>query len=94
MQNKVGSVVAIEPKTGEILAMVSSPGISVDQLADIGQHYNELIKDPYRPMFNRTVQASYPPGSVFKLVNGLIGLEEGTKRSLPLLPRFPLWQWS
>ena len=77
MQNKVGSVVAIEPKTGEILAMVSSPGISVDQLADIGQHYNDLINDPYRPMFNRTVMASYPPGSVFKLVNGLIGLEEG-----------------
>ena len=77
MQNKVGSVVAIEPATGEILAMVSSPGISVDQLADIGQHYNELINDPYRPMFNRTVMASYPPGSVFKLVNGLIGLEEG-----------------
>ncbi|MBO4923362.1 MAG: penicillin-binding protein 2 [Bacteroidales bacterium] len=77
MQNKVGSVVAIEPHTGEILAMVSSPGISVDQLADIGQHYNDLINDPYRPMFNRTVMASYPPGSVFKLVNGLIGLEEG-----------------
>ena len=77
MQNKVGSVVAIEPATGEILAMVSSPGISVDQLADIGQHYNDLINDPYRPMFNRTVMASYPPGSVFKLVNGLIGLEEG-----------------
>ena len=77
MENKVGSVVAIEPKTGEILAMVSSPGISVDQLANIGQHYNDLIKDPYRPMFNRTVMASYPPGSVFKLVNGLIGLEEG-----------------
>ena len=77
MQNKVGSVIAIEPKTGEILAMVSSPGISVDQLADIGQHYGELINDPYRPMFNRTVMASYPPGSVFKLVNGLIGLEEG-----------------
>ncbi len=77
MQNKVGSVVAIEPKTGEILAMVSSPGISVDQLSDIGQHYNDLINDPYRPMFNRTVMASYPPGSVFKLVNGLIGLEEG-----------------
>lgn len=78
MQNKVGSIVAIEPKTGEILAMVSSPGISVNQLADISGHYNDLASDPYRPMFNRTVQASYPPGSVFKLVNGLIGLEEGT----------------
>ena len=77
MRNKVGSVVAIEPKTGEILAMVSSPGISVDQLADISKHYKEIAANPYRPMFNRTVQASYPPGSVFKLVNGLIGLEEG-----------------
>ena len=86
MQNKAGSVVAIEPKTGEILAMVSSPGISVDQLANIGQYYNELARDPYRPMFNRTVQASYPPGSVFKLVNGLIGLQEGVLR---LSDRYP-----
>ena len=77
MQNKVGSLVAIEPSTGEILAMVSSPGIDVSQLADIGQHYNDIVSDPYKPMFNRTVQASYPPGSVFKLVNGLIGLQEG-----------------
>lgn len=77
MQNKVGSVVAIEPSTGEILAMVSSPGIDVDKLADISSHYGEISKDKYKPMFNRTVQASYPPGSVFKLVNGLIGLQEG-----------------
>jgi penicillin-binding protein 2 len=77
MRNKVGSVVAIEPATGEILAMVSSPGIDVDVLADISQHYAEIAKNPYKPMFNRTVQASYPPGSVFKLVNGLIGLQEG-----------------
>jgi len=77
MQNKVGSVVAIEPETGEILALVSSPGIDVDMLSDIGRHYSEIINDPYKPMFNRAVQAPYPPGSVFKLVNGLIGLQEG-----------------
>ena len=77
MNNKVGSVVAIEPSTGEILAMVSSPGIDVDMLANFGEHYNEILSNPYKPMFNRTVQAPYPPGSVFKLVNGLIGLEEG-----------------
>ena len=76
MDNKVGSLVAIEPSTGEILTLVSSPGIDVDQLANIGQHYKEISTDPYKPMFNRAVQASYPPGSVFKLVNGLIGLEE------------------
>ncbi len=77
MKGKKGSLIAIEPSSGEILAMVSSPGISVNELADIGQNYGRLIMDPNRPMFNRTVQASYPPGSVFKLVNGLIGLQEG-----------------
>ena len=77
MNNKVGSLIAIEPSTGEILAMVSSPGIDVEQLADIGKHYSDIVSDPLKPMFNRTVQASYPPGSIFKLVNGLIGLQEG-----------------
>lgn len=77
MEGKTGSVVAIEPGTGEILAMVSSPGIDVDVLSDIGKHYAAIAKNPRKPMFNRTVQASYPPGSVFKLVNGLIGLQEG-----------------
>ncbi len=86
MQNKVGSLVAIEPSTGEILALVSSPGISVDMLSDIGAHYGEIMSDPNRPMFNRAVQASYPPGSVFKLVNGLIGLEEGVLKPSDAYP--------
>lgn len=77
MQNKVGSVVAIEPSTGEILALISSPGINIDQLASINKHYKEIVNDPYKPMFNRAVMSAYPPGSVFKLVNGLIGLQEG-----------------
>ena len=76
MNNKVGSLIAIEPATGEILTMVSSPGIDVDMLADIGKHYGDISSNPYKPMFNRTVQAPYPPGSVFKLVNALIGLQE------------------
>ena len=86
MQNKVGSVVAIEPATGEILALVSSPGIDVSQLADIGKHYNEIVQNPYKPMYNRAVQASYPPGSVFKLVNGLIGLQEGVLKPSSMYP--------
>jgi len=86
MQNKVGAIVAIEPGTGEILALVSSPGIDVEQLADIGKYYDEIAKNPYRPMYNRAVQASYPPGSVFKLVNGLIGLEEGVLRPEMMYP--------
>ena len=92
MEGKVGSVVAIEPSTGEILAMVSSPGIDVDVLSDIGRHYAEISRDPRKPMFNRTVMASYPPGSVFKLVNGLIGLEEGVLKpsdSYPCVGGFP-----
>lgn len=76
MKNKVGSVVAIEPKTGEILSMVSSPGIDVSKLAEINKYYSELVNDPYKPMFNRAVMSPQPPGSVFKLVNGLIGLQE------------------
>ena len=86
MEGKVGSVVAIEPSTGEILAMVSSPGIDVDVLSDIGRHYAEIARDPRKPMFNRTVMASYPPGSVFKLVNGLIGLEEGVLQPSNMYP--------
>ena len=77
MLNKVGSLVAIEPSTGEILTMVSSPGIDVDQLADISKYYKDIVNDPYKPMFNRAVMSPQPPGSVFKLVNGLIGLQEG-----------------
>ena len=92
MEGKVGSVVAIEPSTGEILAMVSSPGIDVDVLSDIGKHYAEIAKNPRKPMFNRTVMASYPPGSVFKLINGLIGLQEGVlkpENSYPCNHGFP-----
>lgn len=77
MRNKIGSLVAIEPSTGEILTLVSSPGIDVSVLADIGKHYKDIAANPYKPMFNRAVQASYPPGSVFKILNGLIGLQEG-----------------
>ncbi len=77
MQNKVGSLVAIEPSTGEILTLVSSPGIDIEKLANINKYYSQIVSDPYKPMFNRAVMSAYPPGSVFKLVNALIGLEEG-----------------
>ncbi|MDD3033583.1 MAG: penicillin-binding transpeptidase domain-containing protein [Bacteroidales bacterium] len=76
MTNKVGSLVAIEPSTGEILTLVSSPGINVDKLASISKYYKEIVNDPLKPMFNRAVMAAYPPGSVFKLVNGLIALQD------------------
>ena len=90
MEGKVGSVVAIEPATGEILAMVSSPGIDVDVLSDIGKHYAEIAKNPRKPMFNRTVMASYPPGSVFKL----IGLQEGVLKPSDSYPCYSGYQYS
>lgn len=86
MVNKVGSVVAIEPSTGEILTLVSSPGIDVVKLASINKYYGELVNNPLKPMFNRAVMSPYPPGSVFKLVNGLVALEEGV---LDTLDRYP-----
>lgn len=77
--DNIGSIIAIEPSTGEILMMVSSPGYDPDRLVgrDRGANYAELRDNPRKPLFNRAVMSSYPPGSVFKMVNGLIALQEG-----------------
>ncbi len=79
MKGKVGSVVAIEPSTGEILAMASSPTYDPDEMVgrEVNKNFPRLNADPRKPFFNRAVMSVYPPGSVFKIVNGLIGLEEG-----------------
>ncbi len=79
MEGKVGAAVAIEPATGEILMMVSSPTYDPDRLVgrERGNNYMEMLSNKRRPLFNRAVSARYPPGSTFKLVQGLIGLEEG-----------------
>ena len=79
MEGKIGAVVAIEPSTGEILVMASTPTFDPDEMvgSDRGNNYMRMLNDPKKPMFNRAVQAKYPPGSTFKLVQGLIGLQEG-----------------
>ncbi len=79
MQNKLGSIVAIDPKTGGILAMVSSPTYQPKLLtgAERRKHYAELLLSPARPLFNRAVSASYSPGSTFKTLQALVGLHEG-----------------
>ncbi|MCQ2973596.1 MAG: penicillin-binding protein 2 [Bacteroidales bacterium] len=79
MQNKIGSIVAIEPSTGEILALISSPGYDPNLLvgSDISINYPALLADKYKPMYNRAIMAYYPPGSTFKPINALIGLQEG-----------------
>lgn len=79
MVNKKGAVVAIEPETGEILCMVSAPSYSPTLLVgrNRGNNYSRLVKDPDKPLFDRALQAAYPPGSTFKPGQGLILLEEG-----------------
>ncbi|MEM6396482.1 MAG: penicillin-binding transpeptidase domain-containing protein [Bacteroidota bacterium] len=81
MVNKVGSVIAIEPATGEILAAISAPTYEPNDLV-MGQTrsrtYARLAQDSLQPMLNRAVNGKYPPGSPFKTLVGLIGLQDGT----------------
>ena len=79
MQNKTGSIVAIEPQSGEILSLVSSPGYNPNLLVgrSIKTNYPILTKDSLKPLFNRATMAQYPPGSIFKTVQALIALQEG-----------------
>ena len=79
MENKLGSVVAIDPKTGGILAMVSSPTFKPKLLtgAERKKHIAELLLNPALPLLNRTVGATYSPGSTFKTLQALVGLHEG-----------------
>lgn len=78
MKNKSGSIVAIEPSTGEILALVSSPNYDPSLLVGRvrSENFAKLQEDTTKPIFNRALMASYPPGSTFKPINGLIGLQE------------------
>lgn len=80
MKNKLGSVVAIEPATGEILALASAPsydpGLLVGRVR--GKNYVKLITDSLKPFFNRALLAQYPPGSTYKILNALIALQEHT----------------
>ena len=79
MVNKIGAVVAIEPATGEILALVSSPTYDPRTLIgrQRGEGYKALVNDPLKPLYDRSIMACYPPGSTFKPTQGLILLEEG-----------------
>jgi len=79
MKGKIGAIVAIEPATGEILALVTSPNYDPSILVgkDRGRNYASLVKDPRKPLYDRALQAMYPPGSTFKPTQGLIFLQEG-----------------
>ncbi len=80
MRNKRGSVVAIEPKTGDILAMLSTPTYDPNLLTinkNRGHTWKYLVTDTLKPLFDRSIRAEYPPGSIFKTVMSLISMQEG-----------------
>lgn len=90
MKNKRGSVVAIEPSTGEILAFASTPSYDPNMMVgrERGNNYMKLLNDPNKPMFIRPIQAQYPPGSVFKVVSALVAqqaamIDEHTRWNCP-----------
>ncbi len=78
MQNKIGSIVMIEPATGEILCMVTSPTYDPSLLLgrEFGNNYLDLQNDAMKPLLNRSIQGMYPPGSTFKTTQALVFLQE------------------
>jgi penicillin-binding protein 2 len=79
MKNKIGSIVAIDPSTGEILMIVNSPTYDPNLLVGRvrAKNYHKLLFASGKPLFNRAIMSKYPPGSTFKMANGMIGLQEG-----------------
>ena len=79
MRGKLGSIVAIDPQTGEVLCMVSSPTFDPHLLSgpDRGKNYQKLYANPMKPLLNRAIMGQYPPGSTFKTSQGLTFLQEG-----------------
>jgi penicillin-binding protein 2 len=80
MQGKTGSIVAIEPRTGEVLCMVSSPTYDPSLLTgqNRGKNFRALLVDSLNPLFVRPLKAAYPPGSTYKPTLALVGLQEGS----------------
>lgn len=80
MVNKVGSIVAVEPSTGEILVSVSAPTYDPNLLSSrfFSKNYLKLARNPYKPLINRPIMASYRPGSTFKLIQALVAQQQGT----------------
>jgi len=79
LRGKVGAVVALDPKTGGVLAMASSPNFNPNDLAGTARqkNYSQLVLDVASPMLNRAIKGQYPPGSIYKPIGALIALEEG-----------------
>ena len=93
MRNKRGSIVAIEPSTGEILAFVSAPTFDPNLFTgrDLGKNYQKLVADTTKPLFSRPLMAMYPPGSIFKILQALAGMAEGTLNENTHFPCSGAW---
>lgn len=79
LQNKIGAAVAINPKTGGIIALASAPGYDPNLLtgAERRKNFSRMFWDTAKPMYNRAIKGQYPPGSTYKPLGGLIALDEG-----------------
>jgi penicillin-binding protein 2 len=79
MEGKVGSIIAIEPSSGEILSFISAPSYDPNLLTgrSYSEYYKELSTDSLKPLYNRPLMAMYRPGSIFKVLQALVALEEG-----------------
>lgn len=88
MNGKIGAIVAIEPATGEILALVTSPNYDPSLLVgrERGRNYAMLVSDHQKPLYDRSIQGAYPPGSTFKPTQGLIFLQEGVITTSTMYP--------
>ncbi|NUQ27650.1 MAG: penicillin-binding protein 2 [Acidobacteriaceae bacterium] len=84
MEGKTGAMVAMDPHTGEILAMVSRPTYDPNQFAVrlTKDYWNKILNDPDHPMMNKTIQAQLAPGSTFKIIMSYAGLEEGVAQDM------------
>ncbi len=88
MKGKIGSVVALEPETGEVLAMVSSPSYNPNRLVgrQRASNFQKLAQNTNQPLFNRTITATYPPGSTFKPLMAVLGLQDTILRPSTRIP--------
>ena len=95
MRKKRGSIVAIEPNSGEILCLVSAPSYNPSMFIgkDRGLNFRKLYLDPGKPLYDRSISAAYPPGSIFKLINALIGLDENVINPVTLFKCSDGWNY-
>jgi penicillin-binding protein 2 len=87
MEGKTGALVAMDPHTGEVLAMVSRPTFDPNQFAVrlTKSYWSQIVNDPDHPLMNKTIQAQLAPGSTFKIIMSLAGLQEGVAQSMHVL---------